>query len=274
MDLRQLVAAALDEDIGPRDVTAEVTISAGARARGTLLAKQDLVLAGLDAARLAFELRVPDLLWEASFLEGDRVEKGVAIGRLSGEARGMLSAERVALNFVQQASAVATLTRRFVEAVDGTKARIRDTRKTVPLLRGLQKRAVTLGGGESHRSGLATGVLIKDNHVRLAGSAEEATRRAVAAARGLPVETEVERIEQIEGVLAAGAHMLLLDNFAPDEVRKAVALVGGRVPVEVSGGVRLDNVRAYAEAGADFIAIGALTHSAPAADISLEIEPL
>jgi nicotinate-nucleotide pyrophosphorylase (carboxylating) len=274
VDLRELVAAALAEDVGPRDVTAEATVPAGARARGTLLAKQDLVLAGLDAARFAFEARVPDLAWEARFGEGDRVEKGASIGVLSGDARGLLAAERVALNFVQQASAVATLTRRFVEAVAGTRARIRDTRKTLPLLRALQKRAVILGGGESHRSGLASGVLIKDNHIRLAGSAEEATRRAVSGAAGLPVETEVERLDQIEAVLAAGAHMILLDNFTPDQVRTAVALVAGRVPVEVSGGVRLDNVRAYAEAGADFIAIGALTHSAPAADISLEIEPL
>ena len=274
MELRELVAAALAEDIGPRDVTAEATVSAGTRARGTLLAKQDLVLAGLEAARAAFEMRVPDLLWEERFGDGDRVGRGDVIGVLSGDARGMLSAERVALNFLQQASAVATLTRRCVDAVAGTKARIRDTRKTVPLLRGLQKQAVTLGGGEAHRSGLATGVLIKDNHIRLAGSAAEATRRAVVASPGLPVETEVERIDQIEGVLAAGAHMLLLDNFAPEDVGKAVALVAGRVPVEVSGGVRLDNVRAYAEAGADYIAIGALTHSAPATDISLEIEPL
>ncbi len=274
MDLRELVAAALAEDIGPRDVTAEGTVPAGTLARGTLLAKQDLVLAGLEAARAAFELRVPGLAWEARFLEGERVGRGASIATITGDARGMLSAERVALNFLQQASGVATLTRRFVDAVAGTKARIRDTRKTVPLIRALQKQAVALGGGEPHRSGLSTGVLVKDNHVRLAGSAEEATRRAVASAPGLPVETEVERIDQIEGVLAAGARMLLLDNLTPDQVREAVARVAGRVPVEVSGGVRLDNVRAYAEAGPDFIAIGALTHSAPAADVSLEIEPL
>ncbi|HET7293751.1 MAG TPA: carboxylating nicotinate-nucleotide diphosphorylase [Vicinamibacteria bacterium] len=273
MELRELVAAALAEDIGPRDVTAEATVPAETRARGTLLAKQDLVLAGLEAARAAFEMRVPGLAWEPRFADGDRIRRGSVIVTLAGDARGLLSAERVALNFLQQACGVATLTRLFVDAVAGTKARVRDTRKTLPLLRSLQKRAVALGGGEPHRTGLATGVLIKDNHVRLAGSAEEATRRAVAAGTGLPVEAEVERLDQIEGVLAAGAHMLLLDNFTPEQVREAVALVAGRVPVEVSGGVRLDNVRAHAEAGADFIAIGALTHSAPAADISLELEP-
>ncbi len=273
MDLRELVAAALLEDIGPRDVTAEATVPQGVWARATLLAKQDLVLAGLEAARLAFEMRVPDLAWQARVADGQRVANRDVIATLTGNARGLLSAERVALNFLQQASGVATLTRRFADAVAGTRARIRDTRKTLPLFRAQQKRAVILGGGEPHRSDLATGVLIKDNHIRIAGSAAEATRRAVAA-QGQPVETEVERVDQIEGVIAAGAQMLLLDNFTPEQVRQAVALIAGRVPIEVSGGVTLASVRAYAEAGADYIAIGALTHSAPAADISLELEPL
>lgn len=273
MDLPELIAAALEEDVGGRDVTAEAIVPAHARACATLLAKQDLVLAGVEAARLAFMARVEGLRFDARFADGDRVAHRSVIATLAGDARGLLSAERVALNFLQQASGVATLTRRFVDAVAGTRARIRDTRKTVPLMRALQKRAVILGGGEAHRSGLATGVLIKDNHIRLAGSAEEATRRAATGASDFAVETEVERIDQIEGVLRAGAHMLLLDNFTPAQVREAVVLVAGRVPVEVSGGVTLASVRAYAEAGADYIAIGALTHSAPAADISLEIEP-
>ncbi len=268
----RLVRAALDEDIGERDLTAEATVPAATRAKATLLAKQDIVVAGLDAARAAFAARVSDLLWEPRVGEGARVASTAEIGRLSGNARGLLSAERVALNFLQRVSGVATLTRRFVDAVAGTRARIRDTRKTTPLLRLLEKRAVTLGGGVPHRSGLDTGVLIKDNHIRLAGSAAEATRRAVAAHPRLDVETEVERIDQIEEVLAAGAHMILLDNFTPGQVREAVALIRGRVLIEVSGGVSLESVRAYAEAGPDYIAIGALTHSAPAADISLEIE--
>jgi nicotinate-nucleotide pyrophosphorylase (carboxylating) len=268
----RLVRAALDEDIGKCDLTAEATVPEAARARATLLAKQDLVLAGLDAARAAFEARVSDLVWEPRAAEGARVAFMSAIGTLSGNARGLLSAERVALNFLQRVSGVATLTRRFVDAVAGSSAKIRDTRKTTPLLRFLEKRAVTLGGGIPHRSGLDTGVLIKDNHIRLAGGAAEATRRAVAAHPGLDVETEVESIDQIEEVLAAGAHLILLDNFAPAQVRDAVALIRRRVLVEVSGGIRLENVRAYAEAGADYIAVGALTHSAPAVDISLEIE--
>ena len=205
--------------------------------------------------------------------EGGAARPGDVIGRVEGPARGLLQAERVALNFLQRLSGVATLTRRFVDAVAGTGARIRDTRKTTPLLRALQKRAVVAGGGVSHRAGLDDAILVKDNHVRLAGSVAEATRRAVAAALGRPVEVEVERLDQIEEALQAGATMLLLDNFTPADVRTAVGLIAGRVPVEVSGGVTLSTVRAYAEAGADLIAVGALTHSAPGADISLEIEP-
>ncbi len=268
-----LVRAALAEDIGLRDVTAEATVPAAALARGTLLAKQELVLAGLDVARTAFAIRMADLVWEPRVAEGTPVAPGTVIATLRGDARGMLSAERVALNFLQRISGVATMTRRFVEAVAGTRARIRDTRKTSPLLRALEKRAVVAGGGVAHRAGLDRGVLIKDNHIRLAGGAGLATRLALAAAPGLEVEVEVERLDQIEGVLAAGAHMILLDNFSPGQVATAVTAIAGRVPIEVSGGVTLANVRAYAEAGPEFIAIGALTHSAPACDISLEIEP-
>ena len=204
--------------------------------------------------------------------EGGTAARGTSIGAVEGPARSVLQAERVALNLLQRLTGVATLTRRFVEAVAGTRAKIRDTRKTTPLLRALQKRAVVAGGGVPHRSGLDDAILIKDNHVRIAGSVGEATRRAVAAAGKRPVEVEVEREDQIEEALEAGATMLLLDNFAVAAVRSAVARIRGRVPVEVSGGVTLATVRAYAEAGADFIAVGALTHSAPGADISLEIE--
>ncbi|HEV8253490.1 MAG TPA: nicotinate-nucleotide diphosphorylase (carboxylating), partial [Vicinamibacteria bacterium] len=164
------------------------------------------------------------------------------------------------------------LTQKFVTAVAGTRAKIRDTRKTTPLLRFLEKKAVELGGGEAHRGGLDTALLVKDNHVRLAGSVAEATRRALAAARGLPVEIEVDRADQIEDAIAAGAQMILLDNFTVEAVRGAVEQVNRRVPVEVSGGIKLENVRLYAEAGPEYIAVGALTHSAPAVDISLEIE--
>jgi nicotinate-nucleotide pyrophosphorylase (carboxylating) len=273
--VRRLVAAALAEDVGTGDLTAEATVPAAALAVGTLLAKQELVLAGLDVARLVFEVRVGDLQWDVEVSDGASLTPGQSIGKVRGNARGLLSAERVALNFLQRLSGVATITRGFVAAVEGTRARIRDTRKTTPLLRVLEKHAVKVGGGVPHRSGLDTGVLIKDNHIRLAGGAGEATRRAVATwgGRGVEIEVEVERLEQIEEVLSAGAGMILLDNFAPDQVHEAVRAIAGRVRVEVSGGVTLRNVRAYAEAGPDLIAIGALTHSAPAADISLEIEP-
>jgi len=274
VELRELVRHALDEDGAARDLTTLSTVPLEARGRGVFLAKQELVVSGFDVARAVFDAVDPGLLLEVFVEEGRSVQPRTPIGTVSGSARSLLSGERVALNFLQRLSGVATLTRRFVEAVAGTKARIRDTRKTTPLLRLLEKRAVQAGGGMPHRGGLASGVLVKDNHLRLAGGVAEATRRARAAAGGFPVEVEVESIAQIEGALQAGADMLLLDNFGPEDVSRAVVLVAGRVPVEASGGIRLENVRAFAEAGADFIAIGALTHSAPAVDISLEIEPL
>lgn len=268
----RLVRSALEEDVGEGDVTSEAIVPEGARARARLVAKQDLILAGLPVALAVFRSLDPDLAWEPRAPEGQRIIRGSTIGVLSGRARPILAAERVALNFLQRLCGIATLTRRFVDLVAGTGARIRDTRKTTPLLRVLEKRAVELGGGTPHRAGLSSAILVKDNHVRLAGSVGEATRRAVAAAAGRLVEVEVERIEQIEEALAAGAQMILLDNFHHGGVREAVRAIAGRVPVEVSGGVTLMSVRAYAEAGPDYIAIGALTHSAPAADISLEIE--
>jgi nicotinate-nucleotide pyrophosphorylase (carboxylating) len=271
--VRRLVRSALDEDLGAGDATSEATVPENARARGVLLAKQELVVAGLEVAQAVFETLEPTLRFQAEGKEGDRFFPDTVIATVEGRARALLSAERVALNFLQRLSGVATLTRRFVEAVAGTGARIRDTRKTTPLLRFLEKHAVEAGGGVPHRGGLDAGILVKDNHVRLAGSVRQATRRAVAGARGLPVEIEVDALEQLEEAIEAGAQMILLDNFTPDDVRAAVAQVRGRVPLEASGGIRLENVRAFAEAGVDYIAIGALTHSAPAVDVSLEIEP-
>jgi nicotinate-nucleotide pyrophosphorylase (carboxylating) len=270
--IRRIVRAAIEEDVGEWDATTEATVDPGARAAGVFVAKQPLLVAGLDVALEVFRCVDPAITWETRAREGDRFDAGHLIASVSGSARGILTGERVALNFLQRMSGVATMTRAFVEAVAGTRAKIRDTRKTTPLLRLLEKRAVLVGGGVPHRSGLDSGILVKDNHVLLAGSVGEATRRAVAAAQGLFVEVEVDRPDQIDEALAAGAEMLLLDNFTPEQVAAAVARVAARVPVEVSGGVRLDNVRAYAEAGPDYIAVGALTHSAPAMDISLDIE--
>jgi nicotinate-nucleotide pyrophosphorylase (carboxylating) len=270
--VRALVRAALDEDLGRGDLTTEVTVPESARACGDLVAKQELIVAGMDVARAAFQALDPGARWEPEARDGDRFFPGTVLGSVTGRARALLTAERVALNFLQRMCGVATLTRRFVDAVEETRARIRDTRKTTPLLRFLEKYAVEMGGATPHRPGLDAAILVKENHIRIAGSVRQATLRAVAGADGLDVEVEVERVEQIDDAIRAGAHMVLLDNFTVDEVREAVELVGGRVPVEVSGGVRLDNVRDYAEAGPDYIAVGALTHSAPAADISLEIE--
>jgi nicotinate-nucleotide pyrophosphorylase (carboxylating) len=272
--VRRIVREALEEDIGARDITTEATVPQHLRARAVLVAKQELVLAGLEVALAVFKALDPEIVWKPEGREGDRFFPGTVIGSVAGRAGALLTAERVALNFLQRLCGVATLTRRFVDAVAGTRARIRDTRKTTPLLRFLEKHAVEVGGGVPHRPGLDGGILVKDNHVRLAGSVRAATRRAVVAAAGLDVEleVEVEAIEQVEEAIAAGARMVLLDNFSPDAVRDAIEQIAGRVPVEVSGGVRLDNVRDYAEAGPDYIAVGALTHSAPAVDISLEIE--
>lgn len=273
MDVAELVRRALEEDVGSRDLTTLAVVPDGAQARGVFLAKQDLVVSGLDVAAAVFRAVDERLALEPRVGEGQTVASGAELGTVTGPARGMLTGERVALNLLQRLSGVATLTRRFVDEVAGTRARIRDTRKTTPLLRALEKRAVEAGGGVAHRAGLDKGILIKDNHTRLAGGVGEATRRARIAFPDVLVETEVERLDQIEEALGAGAQMILLDNFTPEAVRAAVMRIAGRVGVEVSGGVTLRTVRGYAEAGPDFIAIGALTHSAPAADISLEVEP-
>jgi nicotinate-nucleotide pyrophosphorylase (carboxylating) len=270
--VRSLVRAALDEDLGRGDLTTEVTVPESARACADLVAKQELIVAGMDVARAAFQALDPAVRWEPEAREGDRFFPGTVLGSVTGRARALLTAERVALNFLQRTCGVATLTRRFVDAVEGTRARIRDTRKTTPLLRFLEKYAVEMGGAMPHRPGLDAAILVKENHIRIAGSVRQATLRAVAGADGRDIEVEVERVDQIDDAIRAGAHMVLLDNFTVDDVRVAMELVGGRVPVEVSGGVRLDNVRDYAEAGPDYIAVGALTHSAPAVDISFEIE--
>jgi nicotinate-nucleotide pyrophosphorylase (carboxylating) len=272
--VERTVRDALAEDVGVRDATSEATVDPKAKAHAVLLAKQELVLAGLPVAETTFRVRDPHVQWTPRRSEGDVVEDRQVIAEIRGQARALLTAERVALNFLQRLSGVATVTRRYVDAMSNGRTRIRDTRKTTPLLRYLEKYAVATGGATPHRQGLDSAILVKDNHVRLAGGVREATRRAVAAANGLEVEVEVERLDQVEDVIAEKAHMILLDNFTPEQVRAAMQLVAGRIPVEVSGGVKLENVRAYAEAGPDYIAIGALTHSAPACDISLEIEPL
>jgi nicotinate-nucleotide pyrophosphorylase (carboxylating) len=267
--LRAKVAEALEEDLGPslRDVTSESVVPPDMQAEAHLVTGQAGVVAGRLA--LAEVCRQVDERLELTVLveDGTEVQAGSPIAALRGSLRAMLRAERTALNFVQQLSGVATLTRRCVEAA--APAVVLDTRKTVPGLRPLQRYAVAAGGGANHRYNLAEAVLVKDNHLVAAGGVAAAVKAAHGA--GLPIEVEVAHAAQVEAALEAGADLLLLDNMTPAEVGEAVAAVAGRVPVEVSGGVTLANLAEYAAAGADRISIGALTHSAPALDISMEV---
>jgi nicotinate-nucleotide pyrophosphorylase (carboxylating) len=270
-DLDEFVTRVLAEDLGKGgDVTSAATIAPDARFTAEMNARQSLVVAGVDIAAAFFRSLDRDVQIELLAGDGDRVEHGTALMRLSGNARAMLAAERSALNTLQHLSGVATLTREFVDAIAGTRAVLLDTRKTVPGLRVLDKFASRMGGAQNHRMRLDDGVLIKDNHVAVCGGVAEAVRRAKAADTGLQVQVEVDRIDQIEPALAAGADRLLLDNMDPAMLREAVKLVAGRVPLEASGGVTLETIRFLAETGVDFISVGRITQSAPAVDIGLD----
>jgi nicotinate-nucleotide pyrophosphorylase (carboxylating) len=276
-EIRPLVQAALAEDVGSGDVTSLATIPESARARALMVARQPLVVAGLAVAEAVFREVSPDLITMPLAQDGQRLAPGSTLLRVAGPTRALLSAERVALNFVQRLSGIATLTARFVEAVRGTSAQILDTRKTTPGWRRLEKYAVACGGGGNHRFGLFDMVLIKDNHLAaLAGEQPNPIAAAVWKARAeypkLRVEVEVETLEQVEQAIAAGADILLLDNMPLERMREAVRLVGRRRLTEASGGVTLDTVRQIAETGVNFISVGALTHSAPAVDIALELQ--
>jgi nicotinate-nucleotide pyrophosphorylase (carboxylating) len=273
----RVVRAALEEDLAWGDATTDSLIPPELSCTGVLLAKAAGVVAGLPVAEAVFREVQPDIVFEAAVHDGTTVRPGDILARLQGPAAGLLRAERVALNFLQRLSGIATLTRRYVEAIQGTSARIVDTRKTTPGLRALEKYAVRAGGGQNHRFCLADGVLIKDNHIAALASAGVSLREAVARARqqtphSLRVEVEIMRLDQIEDALAGGADALLLDNMPPPMLREAVRLVAGRALTEASGGITLETVRAVAETGVDLISVGALTHSAPALDISLELE--
>jgi len=277
-ELLDLVRLALEEDVGPGDATTEWTVPEGRRGAADVVAKAEAVVAGLAAFECTFDLIDPAVDIEPHVPSGASVEPGQVVLSLSGPARALLTGERVALNFLGRLSGIATLTRAFVRAVAGTGARVVDTRKTTPGLRALEKYAVRVGGGHNHRFGLADGVLIKDNHIAIVGSIENAVAAVRANVSHLQkIEVEVDRIDQIPEALQAGADAILLDNMTPEQTREAVALVrskpgGERILLESSGGVTLDTVRAYAEAGVDLISSGALTHSAPAVDISLDID--
>jgi len=269
---RDIVARALAEDIGPGDITTAATVAPDAECRAEIVAKAEGVIAGLGVARLVFGMLDPQIEFHEVVVDGGRVSEGMTVARVSGNTRALLAAERTALNFLQRMSGIASLTAEYVEAAEGTDARIIDTRKTAPGLRLLDKYAVRMGGGRNHRVGLFDGVLIKDNHLRAAGGVGEAVRRARKAAHHLvKIEVEVQTLEEVEEGVAAGADVILLDNMDLDNVSRAVDLVSGRCEIEVSGGVTLETVRALAECGVDYISAGALTHSAPALDLSLEI---
>jgi nicotinate-nucleotide pyrophosphorylase (carboxylating) len=270
----ELIDRALAEDLGEADVTTLAVVPEGARARARIDQKAPGVPAGLRVAEKVFERIDPELRWHAHAAEGEWREGGL-LAEVAGNARAILAGERVALNFLGRLSGIATLAARYVDAVEGTAARILDTRKTTPGLRALEKEAVRAGGALSNRSGLYDAILVKENHAALAGGVAEAARRALAKApSGTTVEVECATIEEVEAAVAVGVRRLLLDNMSVDELRRAAALVGGRAELEASGGITLENVRAVAETGVDYISIGALTHSAPALDVSLLLEPL
>jgi nicotinate-nucleotide pyrophosphorylase (carboxylating) len=277
---------ALLEDRATRDATSYACIDPSQRAAGTALAKQDCILAGLGAIPRILDVYAAldgavvshyEITSHPEVFDGVRLHKGQTFAVIRHNARVILSCERVILNVLQRLSGIATLTRHFVEAVSGTKARILDTRKTAPGLRALDKYAVRCGGGQNHRLDLSDGVLIKNNHIALAGGLKSALERAHRNRRGTqPIEVEVRSLAELEEALGFGAEAILLDNMTPQDVRTAVERclkAERRIPLESSGGITLDNVRAYAETGVDFISVGALTHSAPAVDMSLRIHP-
>jgi nicotinate-nucleotide pyrophosphorylase (carboxylating) len=268
--LDRVVRTALAEDVGTGDRTTDGVVPAEARCRAELLLEEPGVACGIDAARAVFEALDPGLRFDAAVDDGTPVIKPpVTLARLEGAARAVLTGERTALNLVGRLSGIATLTSRYVAAVEGTGTTILDTRKTTPGLRALEKYAVRCGGGANHRAGLDDAILVKENHLRIAGGIAP----AVAALRnGLPIEVEAETLPDVAEALEAGVDRILLDNMTPVDVARAVALVAGRVPLEASGGMSLATVRAYADTGVDFISVGALTHSARSLHVSLEVE--
>lgn len=269
--LDEFLQRVLGEDLGKNgDVTSAATIPADAHFTAEMNARQPIIVAGIEIAAAFF--RALDREVEISLLanDGSTVERGATLMRLKGNARAMLAAERSALNTLQHLSGIATLTRHYVDAIAGTGAVLLDTRKTIPQLRVLEKFAARMGGAQNHRMRLDDGVLIKDNHVAVCGGVAEAVRAAKSARTGLDVQVEVDRLDQIEPALAAGADRLLLDNMDPARLREAVRIVAGRVPLEASGGVTLETIRFLAETGVDFISVGRITQSAPAVDIGLD----
>jgi nicotinate-nucleotide pyrophosphorylase (carboxylating) len=274
MELQEIVRAALAEDVGSGDATTLATVAATARARATITQKAPGVVFGLEAAERTFAELDDAVAFERLSPEGAWQGPGTGVLRIEGPARALLTGERTALNLLQRLSGIATLTARYVKAVEGTGVQILDTRKTTPGLRLLEKAAVRAGGGTNHRVGLFDAILIKENHIAAAGGVEQAVEQARAAYPDLPLEVECRNPEEIAQALQAGAPRILLDNMDPEQLRAAVAQVAGRAELEASGRITLETVRAHAVEGLNFISVGALTHSAPALDLSLILEPL
>ena len=274
-ELAEFVKRVLAEDLGSGgDVTSRATIDPSARFVATMNCREPIVVAGLELAADFFTALDREVRIERLVADGDAVAAGTLLMRIEGNARAMLAAERSALNTLQHLSGIATITRAYVEAIAGTGAILLDTRKTIPGMRLLDKYAARMGGAQNHRMRMDDGLLIKDNHVAVCGGVAAAVRAAKAAETGLPVQVEVDRVDQIEPALEAGADRLLLDNMPPAVLREAVAVVAGRVPTEASGGVRLDTIRAIAESGVTYVSVGRITQSAPAVDIGLDYEPM
>lgn len=267
--IRPLIELAIAEDIGPGDVTSEAVLPANLTLHGRITAKSVGAIAGLPVAEAVFSRVEPALRFTSHVHDGASVKPGDLVAEVVGPGRGMLSAERIALNFLQRLSGIATLTRAFVDAIAGTQAIILDTRKTHPGYRVLEKYAVRMGGGQNHRLGLYDMLLVKDNHIEAAGSITAAVERASAASPDLPIEVEVKNLDELREALALDVERIMLDNMGLDEIRAAVELAAGRVPLEASGNIRLERVAAIAATSVDYISIGALTHSAPALDLSM-----
>ena len=271
--VRKIIRRALEEDIRSGDVTTSAALTGSETGLATALAKEDLVVAGMDVFREVFRVRDGGLIFETALSDGAWAPRGTILATVTGSLASILTAERVALNLFQRMCGIATLTKQFVDAVAGTKARILDTRKTMPGLRIIDKYSVRIGGGHNHRYGLYDGVLIKDNHIEAAGGIAEAVRRVRGQAPLMvKIEVEVKNLVEVEEALAAGADIIMLDNMPVDAMKKSVQLIGGRALVEASGNVTLSTVREIAGTGIDFISVGALTHSARAADISLKVK--
>jgi nicotinate-nucleotide pyrophosphorylase (carboxylating) len=270
--IEKIIDIALKEDLGPGDITTSAIIDPSIKGKARLLAKEEIMLAGIEVSSKVFSLLDPEIVVECTYHDGDVVPNGKDIGIVKGSMRGILIGERTALNFLQHLSGIATLTRKYVDKTDPSRVRVIDTRKTTPGLRILEKYAVRMGGGTNHRFGLFDGILIKDNHIAVAGSISEALEKIKGRVpHTLRIEVEVENIKGVEEAIGAGADAILLDNMSLEEMKEAVSIAGGRVLLEASGGVTLESIEEISKTGIDLISVGAITHSARSVDISLEV---